>query len=382
MFAIERFVGIGCYVVALLCCCHFVKKTPSLKKVKKILNIYLLILIIMAYFYVPYTTMDLYRIQIEVKRWVSSYSLTDIFGQCLRSSTPGWLSYGYFLGLTRLEGLLPACTALIDYHNIFSVSIITAEPENTYGSKLSDLLFYIMSSGEIYILAIGNIRTAIGLSIVAVCFVNETYHKSNFFKDIPLYLIAASFHQAALIMCAARILIVLVDPIIENGKIPVWNLIALAVILAFFAAKPQVILRFLNSATGKAVNYLTQKYYDYFWERLIGVLNIIVVLVAMLQIRKLKSKSKLKETFWFCALIVLLIILFGNEFAIFRRLSVLLSIIAIPIIGSLLVEDDLCVLKFGGRCFSFQKILNFNSWIVLLLECVRGDLCGYKFFQL
>ena len=183
-------------------------------------------------------------------------------------------------------------------------------------------------------------------------------------------------------MCAARILIVLVDPIIENGKIPVWNLIALTVILAFFAAKPQVILRFLNSATGKAINYLSKNYYDYFWERLIGVLNIIVVLVAMLQIRKLKSKRKLKETFWFCALIVLLIVLFGNEFAIFRRLSVLLSIIAIPIIGSLLVEDDLCVLKFGGRCFSFQKILNFNSWIVLLLECVRGDLCGYKFFQL
>ena len=61
--------------------------------------------------------------------------------------------------------------------------------------------------------------------------------KVTFFKDIPLYLIAASFHQAALIMCAARILIVLVDPIIENGKIPVWNLIALTVILAFFCSK-------------------------------------------------------------------------------------------------------------------------------------------------
>ena len=35
MFVIERFVGIGCYVVALLCCCHFVKKNAQHEKSEK-----------------------------------------------------------------------------------------------------------------------------------------------------------------------------------------------------------------------------------------------------------------------------------------------------------------------------------------------------------
>ena len=186
----------------------------------------------------------------------------------------------------------------------------------------------------IYLL-LGNIRTAIGLSIVAVCFVNETYHKSNFFKDIPLYLIAASFHQAALIMCAARILIVLVDPIIENGKNSGLEFDCTDGNTGFFCSKTTSYIEISKQCYRKSDKLSEQKLLWLF----LGTTDRCSEYYSCTCCNAANPKTKIKKqierkSFWFCALIVLLIVLFGNEFAIFRRLSVLLSIIAIPIIGS------------------------------------------------
>lgn len=382
MFFIERLIGIGTYVAMLALLCLFMRRATSSKTRHGLEMIYFLVLVVLAFIYVPYKTMDLYRLLLEIHRWVKEYSWKDIFNIAIKSSTPGWYIYGYALASTGIDGLVPACTAVIVYANVFRICETSIEKCQLNRLDAEAVFFYIMSIGEIFILTISNVRTAIGISIIARCAVEEIYQEKKFVRNILWYAIAASFHQFCFIACALRITAIFFEMIVFEKQMWIRNLpvvLFLGVVFLFLLNQNNS-MNYMTDVIGKVTYYLSQNVYDYFWERLIGIFNILFVLISIRYARKygLYSKVRTRKVLIFLWVLLIAEMLFGREYAIFRRTSVLMIFVSVPIVAEVLsVYESRKSLQAQNN---YRNFLWINSWVVLALECVRGDLCGYKFF--
>ena len=119
MFIIERIFGISAYMLVLLLVCFLLSKTNM--PCKSALRFYLFCLSVMAFFYKPYITADLYRI-FEQMEYFSSMDFDRFWSDfVLNSSTPLSRLLYWFFGKTGCNKLLPVFSACFCYSLIFYV---------------------------------------------------------------------------------------------------------------------------------------------------------------------------------------------------------------------------------------------------------------------
>lgn len=383
MFLIERIIGIGAYCAALFLFCGYLAINDK-AKLSNVLRAYLLVLVLLAFFYYPDVTMDLYRLRIEINSWMN-YSTIRILEVAMNSSTPGWYIYGYFLGKSGIDGLLPAVTALIVYRNIFKVICRSCNKFNIKNREAAKIAFCFMSVGSVFVTTISNIRTMLGMSIVLVCVYEELVEGKNVFKNIWKYIIAASFHQVVLTVILVRFGYLLFEKNIKKRNVVFIKFLRVGGVALLLGGLLMFGSGILESVQNKALSYLSGDTYSYVWEYVIGWINLVAIVISLIQAQKIQKKNKSNEIKNVSRLLLLYLIptiVFAYEYSIFRRYEIFCSMLWCVILSYNLLNKSkqISVMVSPRFRFKYVDIMMAIGFVNLLISCTRGDLCGYKFF--
>ncbi len=371
---IERLAGVFLYALSVL----FVYfKIANNSHPKRTLSIYLIVLTSMAFFYVPGKQADLTRLlDIGNVNWRNvefSYFLKNI---AFKSSTPIGDLIIYIFTRTKFDGLLPAFCAFVFYSNVFAIfKRLLANPHLSRRSiALSFLLF--MSAGS-FLEVISDVRCFVAFSITTRIIYFEFLDKKIHIIDIFGFIIACLIHSTSIPLVMMWISFFLFTGSrrtnIKNTFIN-FMLICLFVMLVIFYGG-----RYIKSSVAKAENFFKNEIYSYFWEYLIGFIEIIVFTLVLIDKKKNSLHTQDDDLLNFCIIILLFVFAFSWEYNIFHRYLLPLSILMIPMLSTL-VGSKKPIFRFIGP--SIKSNIFYLSLLILFIACIRGNLCGYKFFIL
>ncbi len=392
---IERLSGVLAYVIVIMCGYSRILHTADSKNLKRVFAGLCIALGVMGFLYVPGDAADLCEWQKMYERYWASYSLTEfIKGPMLDSKTPISYLLIYICESTGIHGILPGIVAIVFFGFVFSVFRKTAldctlktQPQDRgdslfkASSRRTDTAFclaltflFFMSSGS-FLEAISGVRCFTALAIIAWCIYGELVGEKTLIKNLFWYGVACLMHLAAIPVFVVRLLYLLVGQL--GNKAPkVGNYIT-----AVFISIAGLVFgsRFLMYAFDKGVSYLNNNFYTYTWEYIIGFIQLIIILVTLVKYRKLKDEEgmkKLRPMVQFNAFMCAIEICFCFEYTIFHRFILFSSIIILPVMYGVLQHH------MQNKNYSYVNLVRVLSVVMLALACVRGNLCGYKFFEL
>lgn len=386
MFLLERLIGVGTYALILvLACVSLVGK--SNKIIRRILFIYTVVLSIMAFFYVPYETADLHRINEYIEAY-KKYSASQMWNLVAKSKFRLADLLYWAIGKTSIPRLLPAIVTFVCYTCIFYIVRKTAEKNQISGKNVAIALFFYMSLGT-YIFAISGIRSMLGISLLCFCFFRESVEKKFNILHIPLYIIAALIHPFVAVLAAGRFFAAVFDTQTTSGR----KLLYLVLLGTGTAFTFRNYSDFIDSIVEKANSYLTGDLYSYVWDYIIAIITCLVIFSIILGAKKIEKQSSLKfnvfRTYLSAGLLTAVCLCY--EFSIFHRTAVyVLPIIGMPLLLTILQrKDDLRreVVNRSNRlipngALTYHSMIVILSVVLLLLSCSRGSLCSFKFFVL
>lgn len=287
MFLFERLFGITVYICALV----FIIALLYVYKVNvnKVLKTYIVILSVMAFFYVPYTTADLYRINEEML-FFAQHNVIDFTGTfLLHSTTPVADLLYYIVGCTGILRLLPVISTVITYSCIFYVTGKAAEMYEIKSKDVAVAVFFLMSVGS-YMYVISNIRTMIAMSILCFCVFRESFEGKKFVSNIPLYLAAVLTHNLAAIVFAFRVILLIHSKnVLQILREKISNVNRKAPLIIAGAAAC-IVLGFLGwfswDIIQKAFGYIFGETYSYIWEYIIAAIALVTELYILHHARK------------------------------------------------------------------------------------------------
>ena len=377
MFLLERIIGIGTYCLALFIFCALIGYSKI--KLKRLLIGYTIVLTIIAYFYVPYKTADLYRIFQYVKSF-ARYDLNTFYRLFVtESSAPGGRLLYWAVGKTGDPHLLPALVALICYGICFYIFYDCVKRYSVNRTTSALVMFFFMSIGH-YLVGISNVRTMLSVCLIGYCFYRETARHRFFLWHIPIYILALSLHNFAPVFLLIRL-----AAILFSSRQSVWiriltiiGMIALGSVLQFLVPE------FTESLLDKAMGYISNEMYSYIWEYIMGSLVLILLLYAFFIYKR--SKSDLNDTLRVqtSALLLSIIMAFAfiTTFTFFQRIvCFVIAVLSIPFMMEVLSDNR--AVRYSRRFgFSIKSITFAFSLAELAVSCSRGSLCGLKFFEL
>lgn len=370
MYLLERIIGITTYMVIMLIVVYLVYRLPK-EKLKKVLIIYNILLFIMAYFYIPATSADLYRLTNTMK-YYASFGISDLPQLLLNSKAPVYVLYSYIIGKIGIDNLLPAITSLIFYSNIFIIFYKSSKKLNLSNKSTAMSLLLFMEMGK-FLEVISGIRTMLAFSFIALCCYNEFIEKKSVIKDILFYLIASLIHPAAMVLALIRMIFLLFQ---KEGKIlkRLFNFILLIIISGFMIKYGK---EYLDLIFQKADTYLNGDVYSYVWEYAISWICILFSTYSLLFRKKdLVSNMDLNNLRKFNLFINVIILLFSFEYSIFSRYQAFSNMIFIPIIGVILNN---VFLEKSIRNRKYMFIVIMVSTLLFFIVGLRGNLSGYKY---
>lgn len=377
MYFFERLIGVIIYFFLTFIITYFISKSNK-KSISKLLFFVTIMLSIMAYFYVPAESADLYRL-IEIKNMYAMMNLNDILEFTKQSTTPVTVLYFYFIGKLKFDGLLPMITSFIFYRNIFNILIKSALKYEIKSINIALTFLFIMSSG-IFIEVISGIRTMLAFSIIANCIYNELIEQKPIFRNLIWYIIASLIHPVALFITIIRVIYLLLEETNSKYKIIINIFIMVSLILMIFSFGN----RYINSMMQVIEYYTRGDSYSYIWEYIIGIAQIsIIIMVLSLYFKYLKIENKrngINNMYAICKLIVFILIIMIFEYNTFHRLTLLSSVLIIPIMLNVLEKSNIYIDKF--KRFNLRDIIYISSILIMILACIRGNLSALKFFIL
>ncbi len=372
---IERLFGVGLYSLVMSFFYVQVRGSNSVKAVNKHFNWYLLVIVIMGFAFIPAASADIYRWRQIADGWMS-YSLTDFFiVRVITSDTPlGYLMI-YLCQKTGINGILPGLCALIFYANTFHIFKETYKREGSYSSSIAVSLLFFMAAGS-FLEVISGVRCFVAFSIVTRCIFDEIICSKSMLKSIVPYIAAVLMHTAVLPLIAIRLIALLFEK-----KTSILHRITniLALILTCFLAF-RYGNDYIDASLTKASNFIygASTHYSYIWEYIIGSIQYLVIGIVIINYYRRYRHIK-KEYDDICRIMVILAVLeiaLVISYSIFHRFLVVSSMLCIPIMS---FEIDQRMKE--GR-ISYSRNIIIVSLLILFLACVRGNLCGYKFFLL
>ncbi len=369
---IERLFGVGLYCIVLGYFYNKVQHAKSRRGISKLLNQYLIILMIMAFFYIPGTSSDLYRWRLLSEPWKDMSFQLFWKSRVVKSSTPIGYLLIYLCQSTSINGLLPMICAFGFFSNVFHI-IKSELNRNRSNDSLAVILLFTMSTG-VFLEVISGVRFMLSISIVLRFIYDEMYEGRGIIRSIPFYIISALIHNGSIPLIGLRIICLTFEKK-QNVILTACNyFIAITLIVVSFRFGND----YLESTFAKADTYTSNNIYSYSWEYAIAFLVFAVVLLCLISFRKKYPTVWRSEAISLRYLIPLLVgeILFINTYSIFHRYITVCMIVSIPFILSYLNCEEVSRKK-NSRSFIVLMAL-----LILILSCVRGNLCGYKFFLL
>ena len=378
MFLIERMFGIGTYMLTLLCVCFFLIKTNV--TCKSMLRCYLVCLCVMAFFYKPYMTADLYRIFEQMDYFATMKFSLFWRDFAVESSMPLARLLFWIFGKTGVNALLPAFSALVCYSFIFYVMNKTKEIYRISNQTVAIVLFFIMTT-SIYISVIGGIRMMLALSMITFCYFRSSVEKKLGIAEILLYIASIFTHS----MSIAVICICVCASMFVSGKNigrKIGFIAGVAVVGGAFAV---VFNNRIDRLYQKFLEYVLGDKHSDPWEYIMGVVILLILFLMFLEYRRLRDNEgcqRIRKYNLAAIICVALAMCFCFEFSMFYRFGAHVGVLfAIP---SLMV----CLEKTKGKSSALLVGIDFRSVMVVLtlimaaVSCARGSLCSLKFFEL
>lgn len=368
---IERLAGVLAYSLALLIVCNgiCVSKPGS---VKKWLVTYAVVLAVMAFFYVPAESADLYRLESFMRNW-SSQDVSWLIDSMSSSSTPSYILYFWLIGQLGVDGLLPGLTALFIYLLTFSCYWDFAKRKGVDNENVALGLAMYMAVGT-FLLAISGIRTYLAFAVVFRAAYTEWVCGRSSLLNLPWYAIAATMHPAATVAVVLRIGYMAFER--GSGRYArigsAFAFLASILILTLFGAD------YLDNAFSVGASYLSRQTYTYAWEIVIHVILVIFSVYTLRRLRILNlTDAGVYNLAGFATLLTTVsVVALPFEYSIFLRYSTLMSAFLAPLAMVTLQGSE----KEARAAYRDRLLL--ATVAMLLLACVRGDLSGYKFFKL
>lgn len=376
MFLTERLISLATYGLALALFCWLVGSTAR-KQYKLVMVAYLIVLGAFAFSYQPYITADLYRLREYMEWWIHK-PLNEIFSYSLRNSAPTWVLYSYFLRRLGNINWLQTINCLWTFGNTFYIIIHEIDHDNVHGRDRGLMLFFVMAVGAFFLQTISDIRTMLGISIVAFCFYRETVEKKLLLPHMILYLFAALLHSASMILVISRFMFLVIQ-----YKEPTKKILMSILVLALGAFSLYYLRDYISGSFEYGQRYLLNRNeYTYIWEIIIGLFETFQTGYVLYQFRRRFRYTEGMDSYlavWkFCVLwTVISIIALPFSYSIFRRYTIFCTLIAVPLVGKLIEDEQESEVKTP-----MLRTLWMLSFIIFAISGVRGDLCGYKFFVL
>ena len=366
---IERLVGVGVYAFFLMMTYFFLKSAKDYKSVCRTLNVYLILLCLLAFFYVPSTAADLYRWRFLSRNW-PQMSFAEFYEVHLKSNTvPVAYLLIYLANLTGISGVLPAFCAFVFFLNVFHILKDLYKKHNISAPTLATALLLIMASG-CFLEVISGVRCFMALSILSRCFYDEIINNKPIVKNLLWELIASLIHPMALVIFVIRLCFLLMQK--SNSPIKKIMNIGVMLIAAFFAY--QYGRGYIQAALNKAETYASSETaYSYIWEHIIGAILVVAFISILLYSRKDEKPIGFKSFILINILFVAIELIFVFEYNTFHRTITLSLITMIPVLAHTIND---------GRNKGLRNFITVLSLLVLVVAAVRGNLCGYKFFLL
>ena len=369
MYIYERLIGVFTYVIIMFIMILLIYKSDK-NKLKKNLIIYLIALCILAFFYIPSTSADLYRYIISAHDY-NMLSYNDLYKLIINSSSPMQIVYFYLLGKININGLIPAVSALIYYGCYFRIIYGCAKKYNLSNKSVAYSLFLVMAMGG-FLTVISAIRSFVAFAVIALCIYREIIENKSIFSNVLLYLFAGMMHLSAIGLIIIRIIIFLFG---KEKKITkkILNILIIIIISIIFIKFGR---NYWNSLINKTDYYVKNSVYSYLWEYIICFVYMIYSTIILLIINNKKTNEfEIKKLIKFNLIINFVIFIFAFEYSIFTRFQMFSELIFTPLfafyINSLEVENKK------------SKLLTYTYIIVLtmifIIACTRGNLCGYKY---
>lgn len=364
---IERVYGVLAYAFVVLLGYFLIRQKNTRKRLAICLISLLFLLLVMAFFFVPDSSKDLYRLW-DLAIYYSKYDAPSFFSAIfMKSNEPMGLLFLYIGGKIGVMGLLPAFSALVFYTCVFSIIYLLKKEKNISDYSLANVYLLIMCSGS-FLEVISDLRSFVAICIVSYCFVAEMVFKRPLLLHLPIYAFACFFHTTAIPLFLLRLIVVVFEQKALRKKILYLIFVSAILVFVFLFGRT-----YIESAIAKGVSYFSNNVYSYFWEYCIGILQVVVMSVFLFETKKISS---LKNT-GFKKLVILSIIglcLCIVEYNTFHRYLIYVSII-FAVYYALLSDK----LKSNDSRIVYLK---YGCLAILLLAMVRGNLCGYKFFAL
>lgn len=371
MFLVERLFALIAYCSILLVVCILIEWEKSNYKV--ILSIYVVVLAAMGFFYVPYETADLYRIN-EYLDAYEHYSWDYFFNKRLNGNILEIDHIYYWLiARTGEMRLLPSITALLCYSCIFYIIIRTAKIYKIDRKYIAASVLFFMSIGN-YIFVISGIRSMLGTCLLCFCFFRESIEKKFRLWHLLLYIVAGFIHNFVFILIVIRVLTsIFFHKASLFKKVIYIALVAIAAGLVVYFSSD-----YIREVLGRAEGYLNNEVFSYAWEYVICMVCGIVMVLGLLAMHK-NSNKELKrhfaETKMFLSACLVIGVVFCFEFTICHRsITYIAPILSLPILMVSLQNQK-------GKGILHSELLLLTV-VMLSIACARGSLCSLKFFVL
>lgn len=373
-YLIERVTSLMIYVIVLYFEYAYICRATTYTQIKRYLNIYLIILVLMAFFFVPDASKDLTRILRNTDYW-KNLSLSDVYRyEIAKSTTPIGQFYIYFCRKTQIDGFLPAITAFLFFNNVFYILKKCYKDLNCTSKSIAISLLVFMSSG-CFLEVISDIKCFLGFSIVCRCVFEDLCLKKNIVKNVPFYVVASLIHLSVVPIVVLRLLFYI---IFESGIKPIEKVFSTMILLIVSGGTVLYFDDLIDAVLNKANSYLSGGHYSYLWEYIIGSVFWLLLVYTLKIYKENKEKHDndliMESLNKFSLLFIAVEAIFCFEYNIFHRYLLISLFMSIPFISILISKYDIPKKS--------QSNIIIISVLVLLLVCMRGNLCGYKFFVL
>ena len=380
MYLLQRLIGVGIYVV---CAVAMYLLIPRIKGIKGTLNLYIIVLGIMGFCYVPMQGADLSRTYATMYLY-ANMSVSEIWNAMLKNSSPMVILYYHLIGRLGDDRLLPCITAIITFGFLFGIVKSCYRKYEIRKSTVAVSIFFFMSRG-LLMATISNIRTMLAISLIAYSIYKILGEHQSIMKYIALLVIGSLLHTTGL---AATLIFfayyIFIGSKSRNRILSLCESILLLIGIVVFG-KPY----FLNAAD-KGLKYLSYAQmgtgYFYIWEMVLSLIVILFIILVFLKYyrrncSKLEAEESTETIIYtnFMGFILLLSLLdfvaLFIEFNIGLRLNYLLKSLTMPFFIFLLNSNDY---SKQNKSKLYNCVLIVSAFL-LFIACARGDLCSLKF---
>lgn len=370
---VERLYGVAAYVLSLGYYFNKIQNAKNTKRIDKYLNHYLIILCILAFFYIPGQSADLSRWREIAKPWGKAGFGWFWENYVITSTAPVGYLLVYLCQLTGIDGILPMVCALGFFGNVFHMIKCEAKRENVNADSVAMTVLLVMASG-VFLEVISGVRSMLAFSIVIRCVYDEMRLGKKILFHIPFYVIAVLLHPAAMPLVGIRLVCLL----LEKKRSPILMFINMLFVLMSILIALRIGIDYIDAAFAKAKSYTSHNVYSYAWEYIIAAIGILLIISIVYKLKRCYPNEWLetKNSGRYLILILAYTLVFFRTYTIFQRFFSVSMISSIPVAMTLFSCENM-----NGRWKKRRQVV-LTLLVILLLACTRGNLCGYKFFYL